>query len=115
MKSSSPIPFDEEKGTDLQLEHHQTSSFTDKDGFHVDAVEAADRPWSVDHEAALTKKLLWKLDLRILPMMAVLFLFSFLDRYARHEAVRGEIALTDCAFLAEQISATPRFSVSRLT
>lgn len=68
MKSSS-INFDEEKASDLHLEHH------------VDAVEDEDRPLSVDHDAALTRKLLWKLDLRILPMMAILFLFSFLDRY----------------------------------
>lgn len=74
---------DEGKPTDLQLEH-QASSFTETKGpFHVE-VEDADadvgRPWSVDHDAALTRKLLWKLDLRILPMMAILFLFSFLDR-----------------------------------
>ena len=29
----------------------------------------------------LEKSLLWKLDTRMLPMLAILFLFSFLDRY----------------------------------
>ncbi|KAJ9098750.1 hypothetical protein QFC21_004398 [Naganishia friedmannii] len=67
---TSPLDFDEEKASDLHLEHH-----------HIDAVvDDDDRLYSVDHDAAATKKLLWKLDLRILPMMAVLFLFSFLDR-----------------------------------
>lgn len=31
-------------------------------------------------EARLRKSLLWKLDTRILPCLALLFLFSFLDR-----------------------------------
>ena len=31
-------------------------------------------------EARITKAILWKLDTRMLPMLAVLFLFSFLDR-----------------------------------
>lgn len=31
-------------------------------------------------EARIRKSLLWKLDTRILPVLAVLFLFSFLDR-----------------------------------
>lgn len=35
---------------------------------------------SAEEEKKVTKSLLWKLDLRILPMLAVLFLFSFLDR-----------------------------------
>jgi hypothetical protein len=33
-----------------------------------------------DEERRLTKSLLRKLDTRMLPMLAVLFLFSFLDR-----------------------------------
>ena len=32
-------------------------------------------------EARITKAILWKLDTRMLPMLALLFLFSFLDRY----------------------------------
>ncbi|KAL8279673.1 hypothetical protein RQP46_007986 [Phenoliferia psychrophenolica] len=35
---------------------------------------------TVEEEAALRKSLLWKLDSRILPVLAFLFLFSFLDR-----------------------------------
>lgn len=31
-------------------------------------------------EARIRKSLLWKLDTRILPVLALLFLFSFLDR-----------------------------------
>ncbi|KAJ9092764.1 hypothetical protein QFC19_008619 [Naganishia cerealis] len=64
---TTSIEYPDEKGTDLQLENRE--SFED-----------ADRTVLVLHDAALTRKLLWKLDLRILPMMAVLFLFSFLDR-----------------------------------
>lgn len=39
--------------------------------------------FSQEEEAALTKSLLRKLDTRMLPMLAVLFLFSFLDRQVR--------------------------------
>jgi hypothetical protein len=31
-------------------------------------------------EKRITRSLLWKLDTRMLPMLAILFLFSFLDR-----------------------------------
>lgn len=31
-------------------------------------------------EKRITKAILWKLDTRMLPMLALLFLFSFLDR-----------------------------------
>ena len=33
-----------------------------------------------EEERRITKRILWKLDTRMLPMLAVLFLFSFLDR-----------------------------------
>ncbi len=33
-----------------------------------------------DEERRITKAILWKLDTRMLPMLALLFLFSFLDR-----------------------------------
>ena len=37
-----------------------------------------------EHELTLrTRKLLWKLDTRILPILALLFLCSFLDRRSR--------------------------------
>ncbi|KAI4864710.1 MFS general substrate transporter [Hypoxylon rubiginosum] len=47
----------------------------------------------------LTRKILWKLDTRILPVLAVLFLCSFLDRTnvgnARLYNLEGDIAITD--------------------
>lgn len=33
-----------------------------------------------EHDKRVLKSLLWKLDTRMLPMLAFLFLFSFLDR-----------------------------------
>ncbi|ORY28993.1 major facilitator superfamily domain-containing protein [Naematelia encephala] len=46
---------------------------------HVDHAPSEDL-LSGDDEARITKSVLWKLDTRMLPMLAVLFLFSFLDR-----------------------------------
>ena len=53
-----------------------------------------------DHVSkALTRKLLWKLDTRILPVLALLFLCSFLDRTnvgnAKLYHLREDIHMTD--------------------
>lgn len=51
----------------------------EKDGYSTSDVER-ESSMSEAEEAAMRKKVLWKLDTRILPVLAVLFLFSFLDR-----------------------------------
>lgn len=56
---------------------------------HVEEAKNLDLPGDSDSdhildpldEARITKSILWKLDTRMLPMLAGLFLFSFLDRY----------------------------------
>ncbi|KAF3014798.1 hypothetical protein E8E14_011638 [Neopestalotiopsis sp. 37M] len=55
---------------------------------------------SADHDHAhMTRKILWKLDTRILPILAVLFLCSFLDRTnvgnARLYGLEKDINITD--------------------
>jgi len=53
----------------------------------------------VTDESALTRKLLWKLDTRILPLLALLFLCSFLDRTnvgnARLYHLETDLGMTD--------------------
>lgn len=46
-----------------------------------------------EQERILTKRVLRKLDVRALPMLAVLFLFSFLDRYVGRPG--GILAIAD--------------------
>ncbi|KAK4703906.1 hypothetical protein P7C70_g2317, partial [Phenoliferia sp. Uapishka_3] len=57
-----------------------------------------DESLTVAEEAALRKSVLWKLDTRILPVLALLFLFSFLDRTnignARNLGLQKDLALT---------------------
>jgi hypothetical protein len=55
------------------VEHHETV-------FEANAPSKAVTGYGEDEERRLTKSLLRKLDTRMLPMLAVLFLFSFLDR-----------------------------------
>lgn len=57
----------EKQGATVLREHDESSSL----GMSLDA----------DAEAALRKSLLWKLDTRILPVLALLFLFSFLGEW----------------------------------
>lgn len=67
---------DQEKGTQLHVENAKhTSEYVE----HADSAPSS--ILAVHDDPVLTRKLLWKLDLRILPMLALLFLFSFLDRY----------------------------------
>lgn len=55
---------------------------------HVEEGDGSPRPvqwdgtagFDIETERKLTKSLLRKLDTRMLPMLAILFLFSFLDR-----------------------------------
>lgn len=51
----------------------------EKDSYSTSDVER-ESSMSEAEEAAMRKRVLWKLDTRILPVLAVLFLFSFLDR-----------------------------------
>jgi hypothetical protein len=77
-------PHDQEKGHHYHHNDHvdqekPTTEFVE----HADASSSSRRDSSileVHDDPKLTRKLLWKLDLRILPMLALLFLFSFLDR-----------------------------------
>jgi hypothetical protein len=56
--------------TTAQMVHAEFAD--EKQGIQFDMSDA--------EEAALRKALLWKLDTRVLPVLAFLFLFSFLDR-----------------------------------
>lgn len=53
---------------------------------HVEVARKESGDWGqggslgIEEENRLRKSLLWKLDTRMLPMIALLFLFSFLDR-----------------------------------
>lgn len=77
-------PHDQEKGHHYHHNDHvdqekPTTEFVE----HADASSSSRRDSSileVHDDPKLTRRLLWKLDLRILPMLALLFLFSFLDR-----------------------------------
>jgi hypothetical protein len=62
---------DNEKGVATHLED---SSYK---GYEESRPSAFDE----EQERILTKRVLRKLDVRALPMLAILFLFSFLDRY----------------------------------
>ncbi|KAI4603781.1 hypothetical protein KJ359_003601 [Pestalotiopsis sp. 9143b] len=56
-------------------------------------------PFDHDHDSHMTRSVLWKLDTRILPVLAVLFLCSFLDRTnvgnARLYNLEKDINITD--------------------
>jgi len=67
---------DQEKGTQLHVENAKhTTEYVE----HADSAQSS--ILAVHDDPVLTRKLLWKLDLRVLPILALLFLFSFLDRY----------------------------------
>lgn len=36
-----------------------------------------------EERASLEKKLLWKIDLRLLPMLVLMYIMNYLDRYVR--------------------------------
>lgn len=84
---------------------------------HVEAGEEGERrvQWDgsagfdIETERKLTKSLLRKLDTRMLPMLAVLFLFSFLDRTNIGNAKVSSLSEREGSTL------TGRFSVSRQT
>lgn len=61
---------DNEKGVAAHLEVSSNKGFEESPPFAFDE----------EQERILTKRVLKKLDVRALPMLAVLFLFSFLDR-----------------------------------
>lgn len=78
-------PHDQEKGHHYHHDHVDQEKPTTEFVEHADASSISRRDSSIlqtpsDPNGKLTRRLLWKLDLRILPMLALLFLFSFLDR-----------------------------------
>lgn len=75
MASSFPA-FDEKKGNTFHLENTDSENVSQGYGDVDDTLT----PLDAAEEARITRRLLRKLDLRILPMLAILFLFSFLDR-----------------------------------
>lgn len=71
--------------------HHSSPLATDMkvEGDHLESRKIGEnvfsdgdlaRPYDQEEERRITKAILWKLDTRTLFMLAVLFLFSFLDR-----------------------------------
>lgn len=61
----------------------KTSLDHDHTKFDADEVkpgEVEDREIDADYHARLTRRLLFKVDTRVLPILALLFLCSFLDR-----------------------------------
>jgi hypothetical protein len=74
---------DNEKGVATHLED---SSYK---GYEESRPSAFDE----EQERILTKQVLRKLDVRALPMLAILFLFSFLDRYV--ESSRRILTITE--------------------
>jgi hypothetical protein len=76
-------PHDQEKGHAHHVDDYNQEKPTTEFVEHADASSSSRRDSSileVHDDPKLTRRLLWKLDLRILPMLALLFLFSFLDR-----------------------------------
>lgn len=69
---------DNEKGVATHVEVSTPRGFEDSQPFAFDQ----------EQERILTKRVLRKLDIRALPMLAILFLFSFLDRYVPTGLVR---------------------------
>jgi hypothetical protein len=68
-------------------------------GDEFEEVENGEARFSSQHHQALTRKILLKLDLRVLPVLALLFLCSFLDRTnvgnARLYGLEKDIGVTD--------------------
>ncbi|KOS38402.1 hypothetical protein ACN38_g10777 [Penicillium nordicum] len=58
-----------------------------------------DRHGDLAHQQKLTRKVLWKLDIHILPILALLFLMSFLDRTnvgnAKIIGLEADLSITD--------------------
>ncbi|KAJ5615377.1 hypothetical protein N7537_000491 [Penicillium hordei] len=58
-----------------------------------------DRHGDLAHQQKLTRKVLWKLDIHILPILALLFLMSFLDRTnvgnAKILGLEADLSITD--------------------
>ncbi|KAJ5847110.1 hypothetical protein N7534_010779 [Penicillium rubens] len=58
-----------------------------------------DQYGDLSHQQKLTRKILWKLDIHILPILALLFLMSFLDRTnvgnAKIIGLEAELSITD--------------------
>jgi hypothetical protein len=67
---NDPMYADKEKGVTQHFEDASQREFEDPQTFAYDE----------EQEKILTKRVLRKLDVRALPMLAILFLFSFLDR-----------------------------------
>lgn len=95
------------KGTlaDEKEEVSQVEHYTDASAHNVEDLEA-----DSEKKKRLTKSILRKLDTRMLPMLALLFLFSFLDR-----CVLSGLQTHTAAFdtQPEPTSATQRSSVCR--
>jgi hypothetical protein len=68
-------------------------------GNQFEEVETGEAGFSSQDRQALTRKILLKLDLRVLPVLALLFLCSFLDRTnvgnARLYGLEKDIRVTD--------------------
>ena len=70
MGAPASLIEDNEKGVATHLEVSSPKEFDDSQPFAFDE----------EQERIVTKRVLRKLDVRALPMLAILFLFSFLDR-----------------------------------
>ncbi len=93
-----PSSLDLEKA---EMSHIEAKADTD----HYEGPEVSSVGFESDEEKRVLKSLLWKLDTRMLPMLAVLFLFSFLDR--------TNIGNAKVSLMVERQELTGRFSALR--
>ena len=64
---------DDHSLTPYEEKHLESADRPSSDNVHISSMTAEERK-------ALTRRILFKLDIRIIPVMALLFLCSFLDR-----------------------------------
>jgi len=78
MEPDSPVLG--EKGVPLSEQVHQKSPAST----------------SIDYSGVDEKALLRRMDLRILPMIVILYMFAFIDRYVAFGLLFKSSSLTDC-------------------
>ncbi|KAG4442345.1 hypothetical protein IFR05_002196 [Cadophora sp. M221] len=101
MAESCPPPTFKEMATQ-NLDLHQREDEKDPMAYQDENISAAKQPvegTQISVDSAMTRKILLKLDVRILPVLAALFLCSFLDRTnvgnAKIYKLEADLGMTD--------------------
>ncbi|KAH6680022.1 major facilitator superfamily transporter [Plectosphaerella plurivora] len=109
--------FEEEK-RDISAEHSDHGLDEEKPGRHVPSVTAPMEALGLENWQELEKKVVRRLDMTLMPMLWVLYLFNYLDRasisQARLSSFEADLGLSDSQFATSVAILVPGYVAGQI-